>query len=120
MLTNIGQRPRITPRIRGFHASSQPTYLYLLSGVPKPSFSTAQVRPDHFFESASTFDLRGTGADCDCAWSNPHAFLLQCLGQIVMVRKYETYTFSSSKFFADRGTEGVAQPLTERVNVSAV
>jgi hypothetical protein len=37
-----------------------------------------------------------------------------------MVRKYETYTFSSAKFFADRGTEGVAQPLTERVNVSAV
>lgn len=33
-----------------------------------------------------------------------------------MVRKYETYTFSSAKFFADRGTEGVAQPLTERVN----
>ncbi|KAH9001787.1 hypothetical protein EDB92DRAFT_1932188 [Lactarius akahatsu] len=33
-----------------------------------------------------------------------------------MVRKYETYTFSSTKFFADRGTEGVAQPLTERVN----
>jgi hypothetical protein len=37
-----------------------------------------------------------------------------------MVRKYETYTFSSAKFFADRGTEGVAQPLTERVNVSAL
>jgi hypothetical protein len=37
-----------------------------------------------------------------------------------MVRKYETYTFSSAKFFADRGTEGVAQPLTERVNVGAL
>jgi hypothetical protein len=34
------------------------------------------------------------------------------------MRKYETYTFSAAKFFADRGAEGVAQPLTERVNVS--
>jgi hypothetical protein len=34
-----------------------------------------------------------------------------------MLRKYETYTFSSAKFFADRGAEGVAQPLTERINV---
>ncbi|KAI0263787.1 hypothetical protein BC834DRAFT_924846 [Gloeopeniophorella convolvens] len=33
-----------------------------------------------------------------------------------MVRKYETYTFSSNKFFADRGAEGIAQPLTQRVN----
>ncbi|KAI9508824.1 hypothetical protein F5148DRAFT_838181 [Russula earlei] len=32
------------------------------------------------------------------------------------MRKYETYTFSASKFFADRGAEGTAQPLTERVN----
>ncbi|KAH9989751.1 hypothetical protein BJV77DRAFT_1015752 [Russula vinacea] len=32
------------------------------------------------------------------------------------MRKYETYTFSAAKFFADRGAEGVAQPLTERVN----
>ncbi|KAF8478899.1 hypothetical protein DFH94DRAFT_31282 [Russula ochroleuca] len=36
------------------------------------------------------------------------------------MRKYETYTFSASKFFADRGAEGVAQPLTERVNVSTL
>jgi hypothetical protein len=36
------------------------------------------------------------------------------------MRKYETYTFSASKFFADRGAEGVAQPLTERINVSTV
>jgi hypothetical protein len=35
------------------------------------------------------------------------------------MRKYETYTFSAAKFFGDRGAEGVAQPLTERVNVSA-
>lgn len=34
------------------------------------------------------------------------------------MRKYETYTFSAAKFFADRGAEGVAQPLTERINVS--
>ncbi|KAI0282487.1 hypothetical protein BGY98DRAFT_954312 [Russula aff. rugulosa BPL654] len=32
------------------------------------------------------------------------------------MRKYETYTFSAAKFFADRGAEGIAQPLTERIN----
>ena len=36
-----------------------------------------------------------------------------------MVRKFETYTFSSSKFFSDRGPgNGCAQPITEHVNVS--
>jgi len=34
------------------------------------------------------------------------------------MRKYETYTFSAAKCFADRGAEGVAQPLTDRINVS--
>ncbi|KAI0312118.1 histone deacetylase [Amylostereum chailletii] len=34
-----------------------------------------------------------------------------------MTRKFETYTFSSSKFFGDRGpNHGVAQPITERIN----
>jgi hypothetical protein len=36
------------------------------------------------------------------------------------MRKYETYTFSAAKFFADRGAEGIAQPLTERINVSTI
>lgn len=35
-----------------------------------------------------------------------------------MVRKFDTYTFSSEKFFADRGPYNTAQPITERVNVS--
>ncbi|KAA1477719.1 hypothetical protein DENSPDRAFT_919227 [Dentipellis sp. KUC8613] len=33
-----------------------------------------------------------------------------------MVRKFETYTFSSSRHFSDRGANGIAQPITERVN----
>ena len=34
-----------------------------------------------------------------------------------MVRKFESYTFSSAKFFDDRGESGHAQSITERVNV---
>ena len=35
-----------------------------------------------------------------------------------MTRKFETYTFSNSKFFSDRGPGyGVAEPITERINV---
>ncbi|KAI0062036.1 hypothetical protein BV25DRAFT_1991714 [Artomyces pyxidatus] len=34
-----------------------------------------------------------------------------------MVRKFETYTFSSSPYFGDRGpNHGTAQPITERIN----
>ncbi|TFY82234.1 hypothetical protein EWM64_g1786 [Hericium alpestre] len=33
-----------------------------------------------------------------------------------MARKFETYTYSSTKYFADRGANGTAQPITERVN----
>ncbi|TFY72549.1 hypothetical protein EVG20_g482 [Dentipellis fragilis] len=33
-----------------------------------------------------------------------------------MVRKFETYTFSSSRHFSDRGANGIAQPITEHVN----
>lgn len=114
-LTNVCQQPRIPPLIRGFHASSA---CYLSSGVPKLVFlhSPGVSRP--ILEIVSTFEPRGTGTDCDCVGAVLNAFLLLCLGRFVMVRKYETYTFSSAKFFADRGSEGVAQPLTERVNVS--
>lgn len=35
-----------------------------------------------------------------------------------MTRKFETYTFSSQKFFSDRDPKfGVAEPITERINV---
>jgi hypothetical protein len=35
-----------------------------------------------------------------------------------MVRTSQAITFSSSPYFDDRGTHGVAEPITERVNVS--
>lgn len=40
------------------------------------------------------------------------------VAETVMTRKFETYTFSDSKFFADRGSKyGVAEPITERIHV---
>jgi hypothetical protein len=34
-----------------------------------------------------------------------------------MVRSFQETTFSNSAYFDDRGEHGVAQPITERVNV---
>ena len=35
-----------------------------------------------------------------------------------MTRKFESYTFSNQKFFADRGPEyGIAEPITQHINV---